>query len=60
MADDVVKVTETTKEYELLKKEGLDSIENLRSKANSAEEKKERKYIGIAKHLCGGATDLTI
>jgi len=39
------KKSKTQKEYELLKKEGLDSIENLRSKANSAEER--RKFSAI-------------
>ena len=39
------KKSKTQKEYELLKKKGLDSIENLRSKANSAEER--RKFSAV-------------
>jgi thiol-disulfide isomerase/thioredoxin len=39
------KKSKTQKEYELLKKEGLDSIENLRSKANSVEERRKFSII---------------
>lgn len=39
------KKSKTQKEYELLKKEGLDSIENLRSKANSVEERRKFSVI---------------
>ena len=39
------KKSKTQKEYELLKKEGLDSIENLRSKANSVEERRKFSVV---------------
>jgi thiol-disulfide isomerase/thioredoxin len=39
------KTSKTQKEYELLKKQGLDSIENLRSKANSVEERRKFSVI---------------
>lgn len=39
------KKSKTQKEYEFLKKKGLDSIENLRSKANSVEERRKFSVI---------------